>query len=65
MSFGEDQSRIRQGNAPTHIGIIRHAAFNMIKSIQKKRASLKGMRQVAGWDNATLTNILAQTFLMR
>ncbi len=65
MSFGEDQSHIRKGNAPTHIGIIRHADLNMIKSIKPKRASIKGMRKAAGWDNATLTNIFAQTFLMR
>ena len=62
MSFGEDQSRIRKGNAPNHIGIIRHAALNMIKPTKPKRVSIKGMRKAAGWDNATLTTILAQIF---
>jgi predicted transposase YbfD/YdcC len=62
LSFGEDHSRIRRGNAPTKIGIIRHAAWNMIKPTKPKRVSIKGMRKVAGWDNATLTTILAQIF---
>lgn len=62
MSFGEDQSRIRRGHAPTNIGIIRHAALNMIKPTKPKRVSIKGMRKAAGWDNATLTTILAQIF---
>lgn len=61
-SFGEDQSRIRKGNAPTNIGILRHAALNLSKPTQPKRVSIKGMRKVAGWDNATLTTILAQIF---
>lgn len=33
MSFGEDQSRIRKDNAPTNVGIIRHAALNMIRQV--------------------------------
>jgi predicted transposase YbfD/YdcC len=62
MSFGEDQSRIRKGNAPTNVGIIRHAALNMIRRSKTKRMSIKRMRKAAGWDNALLTNILAQVF---
>lgn len=65
VSFGEDQSRIRKGNAPTNLGIIRHAALNMIKSTENQRVSIKGMRKVMGWNNATLRNLLDQTLLMR
>jgi len=62
MSFGEDQSRIRQDNAPTNVAIIRHAALNMIRQIPKKRMSVKRMRKAAGWDDLLLTEILAQVF---
>lgn len=62
MSFGEDQSRIRKDNAPSNIGIIRHAALNMIRQAQQKRVSIKRMRKMAGWDEAVLIDILAQIF---
>jgi len=62
MSFGEDQSRIRKDNAPANIGIIRHAALNMIRQVPKNRVSIKRMRKAAGWDDSVLTDILAQVF---
>ena len=64
MSFGEDQSRIRNDNAPTNVAIIRHAVLNMIRQVQKKRVSIKRMRKAAGWDDSVLT-VLAQVFLIR
>jgi predicted transposase YbfD/YdcC len=62
MSFGEDQSRIRKGNAPSNVAIIRHAALNMIRAAKTKRMSIKRMRKAAGWDDSLLTDVLAQVF---
>lgn len=62
MSFGEDQSRIRQHNAPTNVAIIRHAALNMIRQSKPKRVSVRMMRKSAGWDNSVLTSVLSQVF---
>jgi predicted transposase YbfD/YdcC len=62
MSFGEDQSRIRQHNAPTNVAIIRHAALNMIRQAKPKQVSVRMMRKSAGWDNSALANILSQIF---
>ena len=62
MSFGEDQSRIRQQNAPTNVAIIRHAALNMIRQAKTKRKSIKMMRKSAGWDNSILASVLSQVF---
>jgi predicted transposase YbfD/YdcC len=62
MSFGEDQSRIRQKNAPTNVAIIRHAALNMIRQAKTKRVSVRMMRKSAGWDNSVLASILSQVF---
>ena len=63
VSFNDDQSRIRKGNAPQNIAIIRHLSLNMLRSVQKKRQSIKGLRKKAGWDNDTLKEILALNFI--
>ena len=58
VSFGEDQSRIRKGNAPKNMTTLRHVAINMIKKVKKPRESIKGTRKKAGWDNEALREIL-------
>lgn len=64
MSFGEDQSRIRKHNAPQVMAIIRHIALNLLQLTknQMKRQSIKRLRKMAGWNNATLSSILSQKF---
>ena len=43
VTFREDESRIRRGNAPHNMGVIRHVALNLLKreptkiSVRKKR----------------------------
>lgn len=58
IAFRDDESRIRKGNAPMNIGIIKHAALNMLRKNQRKRESIKGLRKVAGWDNQRLSDII-------
>ncbi len=58
MSFGEDQSRIRKGNAPENIGIIRHSAINLITAYKKPRQTIRGLRKQAGWNDDLLAEIL-------
>lgn len=41
MSFNEDQIRIRKGNAPQNMSVVRHVALNMIQSYKKPRQSIK------------------------
>lgn len=64
MTFNEDQSRIRKGNAPQNIAIIRHIALNMLKASQKlfKGISIKALRKVAGWSDEALDTILIHRF---
>jgi predicted transposase YbfD/YdcC len=54
MSFNEDYSRIRKGNAPYAMAIIRHVALNLLQQIKTKRQSIKRLRKMCGWDNDTL-----------
>lgn len=59
MSFGEDQCRIRKGNAPHIMAILRQMALNAIVKAKTKRQSIKRLRKMAGWENAVLDNILS------
>ena len=62
MSCGEDQSRIRKGNAPGNIAVIRHAVLNAINTVKPKHTSVKQMRKLAEWNNDTLARILDALF---
>ena len=58
MSFGEDASRIRKGNAPLALATIRHVALNLLQAAKQPRESIRRLRKKAGWDNPTLKRIL-------
>lgn len=58
MSFGDDQSRIRKGNAPENITVVKHLALNLLRKAQQKRQSIKRLRKTAGWDDNTLKNVI-------
>jgi predicted transposase YbfD/YdcC len=64
VSFGDDQSRIRKGNAPRNMAIIKKTVLNLLNIIKKTspRTSLKRMRKMAGWDNAFLERVLTAEF---
>jgi predicted transposase YbfD/YdcC len=59
VSFGEDQSRKREGYAAQNFSLLNRIALNLVKNepSQKKR-SVKGKRLDAGWDNDYLLKIL-------
>lgn len=62
VSFNDDQSRIRSGNAPENMAIMKHVSLNLIRQAKKKPDSIKGNRKKAGWDNLTLQSILQSKF---
>jgi predicted transposase YbfD/YdcC len=62
ISFRDDESRIRQGNAPENIAVIKHVALNMLQANKQKRDSIKGLRKVAAWNNDRMHAILSQKF---
>ena len=49
-NFGDDQSKIRKGNAPANIVIIKHLALNFLKNAKHlfKGASLRRLMRMAG-----------------
>jgi len=58
IAFREDDSRIRKGNAPTNMGIMRHLALNLIKQDKSRKIGVKGSRKRAGWDEGYLQQLL-------
>ena len=57
VSFQEDSSRIRKGNAPKNVGLLRRIAMNALRQMEDRK-SLKARRKKAGWDERYLEKIL-------
>ena len=59
VTFGEDKSRIRLGNAPEIAGALRRLALSILKrDTSVKKCSIRGKRLQAGWCNDVLEGIL-------
>ena len=59
VTFGEDKSRIRCGNAPEIAGALRRLALSILKrDTSVKKCSIRGKRLQAGWCNDVLEGIL-------
>lgn len=56
--FDEDASRIRTGYAQQNLALMRRIAINMLNSEKISRQSLKGKRQLAGWDESFLERVV-------
>ena len=59
VSFREDESRIRTGNAPENLTIVPHMALNLLRQDRTSKASIRAKRKLAGWDNDYLLTILS------
>lgn len=64
ITFGDDQSRIRKGNAPRNMALVKKTVLNLLNIVKKAspRLSLKRMRKMAGWDNLFLEKVLSAEF---
>ena len=60
ISFREDDSRVREGNAAENLAVIRHMALNLLKQDRTIKASIKGKRKKAGWDDDYLLTVISQ-----
>jgi len=56
--FAEDDSRVRIGYAQQNLATMRRMAINMLNQEQSRKDSLKGKRQLAGWDESYLERII-------
>ena len=52
VGFREDASRVRVRNAARNLALLRKSALNLARADRSLKASLKGKREYAGWDDA-------------
>jgi predicted transposase YbfD/YdcC len=58
VTFQEDQSRIRKGNADANFSTLRRTALSLLKNNTSKKMGIKNKRLSAGWDDAYLLEVL-------
>ena len=58
MAFREDESRIRTGNAPSNMAVLRHIALNLIRGDKDRKVGIKISRHKAGWSTDYLEKLL-------
>jgi predicted transposase YbfD/YdcC len=59
VGFREDASRVRERNAARNLALLRRIALNLARADSTLKASLKGKRKYAGWDNAFMATLIA------
>lgn len=59
VSFGEDKSRVREGNGAENLSLLRKMALMMLKREKTNKKGIKTKRLRAGWDQVYLAKVLA------
>lgn len=60
VTFKEDISRVRSGQADQNLSIVRRLVLNLIKKETSLKVGIQSKRMRAAWDNAYLLKILRQ-----
>ena len=58
VTFGEDLSRIRKGQADTNFSTLRRAALSLLKRENTEKVGIKNKRLTAAWDPDYLAQVL-------
>ena len=59
VTFREDDSRVRERNAGRNLALLRRIALNLARADTTLKASLKGKRKYAGWDDTFMATLMA------
>src|SRR3954468_20541147 len=59
VGFREDDSRVRDRTAARNLALLRKIALNPARADDTLKASLKGKRKYAGWDDAFMATLMA------
>jgi predicted transposase YbfD/YdcC len=59
VGFREDASRVRERNAARNLALLRKIALNLARADTTLKASLRGKRKYAGWDDAFMATLIA------
>ena len=58
VTFGEDQSRLRQGHADANFSSLRRTALSLLKNNKTKKVGIKNKRLLAALDEEYLAEVL-------
>lgn len=58
LAFREDDSRVRKGDGPQNMAVLRHIALNLLRLEDTAGISVRAKRKKAGWDNNYLLKVL-------
>jgi len=58
VAFGEDQARMREGNAAENFSILRRIALNLFRQGPSVKTGIKNRRLLAGWDDTYRQKLL-------
>jgi predicted transposase YbfD/YdcC len=58
VTFSEDQSRVRKDRGPENLGMLRRLVVSLMQQDTSCKASLRGKRLIAGWNEEALLQIL-------
>ena len=59
VTFREDASRVRERNAVRNLALLRKIALNLVRADGSLKASLKGKRKSAAWDDHFMATLMA------
>ena len=59
VGFREDASRVRERDATRNLALLRKIALNLVRADSSLKASLKGRRKYAGWDDTFMATLIA------
>jgi predicted transposase YbfD/YdcC len=58
VTFSEDHSRVRKDHGPANLAMLRRLVVSILQQDTSCKASLRGKRLIAGWDDEALLKIL-------
>ena len=58
VTFGEDNCRVRKGNGAENFSTLRRMVMNMLRRETTLKASIRGKRKRAGWDENYMLKVL-------